>query len=83
MKRRSSPYLAPASLARARALRREMTPADHGALWSGLRTVLADARLVPGTCAPYYADFASHRCRLIVEVDGSQHDAREALPARL
>lgn len=22
---------------------------------------------------PYFADFASHRCRLIVEVDGGQH----------
>ena len=73
MKRRSSPYLAPATIARARALRREMTPAER-ALWSGLRTVLADARFrcqVP--FGPYYADFASHRCRLIVEVDGSQH----------
>jgi very-short-patch-repair endonuclease len=50
-----------------------MTPAER-ALWNGLRIVLADARFrcqVP--FGPYYADFASHRCRLIVEVDGSQH----------
>lgn len=50
-----------------------MTPAER-ALWNGLRSVLADARFrcqVP--FGPYYADFASHRCRLIVEVDGSQH----------
>ena len=73
MRRRSSPYLSRETVARARTLRREMTPAER-TLWSGLRSALPDARFrcqVP--FGPYYADFASHRCRLIVEVDGSQH----------
>ncbi|HYD14568.1 MAG TPA: DUF559 domain-containing protein [Allosphingosinicella sp.] len=72
-KMRRSPYLAPGTVARARTLRREMTPAER-CLWKGMRSVLTDARFrcqVP--FGPYYADFASHRCRLIVEVDGSQH----------
>ena len=28
---------------------------------------------------PYYADFASHRTRLVVEVDGSAHTTDEAI----
>jgi very-short-patch-repair endonuclease len=28
---------------------------------------------------PYYADFASHKARLIIEVDGSQHSTDEAI----
>jgi very-short-patch-repair endonuclease len=63
----------PATVARARALRRDMTDAEL-ALWRGLGERLPGARFrtqVP--FGPYYADFASHRCRLVIELDGSQH----------
>jgi very-short-patch-repair endonuclease len=62
-----------ATLARARALRREETPAE-----SRLRRALREA--LPGakfrrqvSMGPYFADLISHRCKLIVEIDGSQH----------
>ena len=70
---RTSPYLAPATLRRARTLRREMTEAER-VLWKGLRATFAGAHFrhqVP--FGPYYADFASHRAKLVIEVDGSQH----------
>ncbi|HEX8366233.1 MAG TPA: endonuclease domain-containing protein [Allosphingosinicella sp.] len=76
---RTSPHLAPAALARARALRRDMTPAEPR-LWSALRATFRDAHFrhqVP--LGPYYPDFASHRARLVIEVDGGQHSqARDA-----
>ena len=70
---RKSPYMSRATLARARALRREETPAESR-LRRALRGVLPGAkfrRQVP--MGPYFADLISHRCKLIVEVDGSQH----------
>jgi len=70
---RQSAHLPPATLARARALRRDGTDAE-GLLWYALREELPAARFrrqVP--MGPYFADFASHRARLIVEVDGGQH----------
>ena len=73
MRLRTSPHLKPETVARARTLRRDMTDAEL-ALWRGLGEALPGARFrsqVP--FGPYYADFASHRCRLIIEIDGSQH----------
>jgi very-short-patch-repair endonuclease len=73
MRLRTSPHLTPQTVARSRALRRAMTDAEM-ALWRGLRETLPSARFrsqVP--FGPYYADFASHRCRLVIELDGSQH----------
>jgi very-short-patch-repair endonuclease len=70
---RRSPYLSREAVARSRALRREMTPAER-ALRAGLRRAFPAAHFrsqVP--IGPYYADFASHGSRLILEVDGSQH----------
>jgi very-short-patch-repair endonuclease len=58
---------------RARRLRRETTDAES-VLWFALREKLAAARFrrqVP--LGPYFADFASHGARLIIEVDGGQH----------
>ncbi|MEQ9663414.1 MAG: endonuclease domain-containing protein [Parasphingopyxis sp.] len=58
---------------RARKLRRNATDAEKR-LWSALREKLPEAkfrRQVP--LGPYIADFASHRHKLIVEVDGGQH----------
>ncbi|HEY9012407.1 MAG TPA: DUF559 domain-containing protein [Devosia sp.] len=61
---------------RARNLRRRMS-LPEATLWNILR---ADAftpfhfrRQVQ--LGPFYADFASHRAKLVIEVDGSQHSA--------
>ena len=70
MKRHS---LRPGTVARARRLRRDATDAES-VLWYALRDKLPAARFrrqVP--FGPYFADFASHGARLIVEVDGGQH----------
>lgn len=59
---------------RARELRRNATDAEKR-LWALLREGLPAAkfrRQVP--LGPYFADFASHGCRLILEIDGGQHD---------
>ena len=71
--KRSTPRLSPATLARARQMRREMTPAER-ALWNALRKTFPEAHFrhqVP--LGAYYADFASHGARLVIEVDGGQH----------
>lgn len=62
------------TIARARELRRNATDAEKR-LWALLRASLPAAkfrRQVP--IGPYFADFASHLGRLILEVDGGQHD---------
>ncbi|WP_276315529.1 endonuclease domain-containing protein [Salinarimonas soli] len=60
--------------ASAKRLRREMTEAERK-LWHALRghrfQGLGFRRQVP--IGPYVADFACHRARLVVEVDGGQH----------
>ena len=58
---------------RARDLRRNATDAE-ARLWYALRESLPGAkfrRQVP--LGPYFADFASHGAKLVVELDGSQH----------
>jgi very-short-patch-repair endonuclease len=58
---------------RARRLRRDMTKAER-ALWRMLREHFSDhhfRRQVP--IRHFIADFASHRAKLIIEVDGGQH----------
>lgn len=65
--------LSDGTVARARSLRRGATDAER-ALWRGLRVAIPQARFrrqVP--LGPYFADFASHSARLVVEVDGGQH----------
>src|SRR5215831_607370 len=61
--------------ARARALRREMTEAEKR-LWQILRSRQTEGyrfrRQVP--IGGFIADFVCHEARLIVEVDGGQHD---------
>src|SRR5215472_6095656 len=60
---------------RARALRREMTEAETK-LWRMLRSRQIEGyrfrRQVP--LGRYIADFVCHEARLIVELDGGQHD---------
>jgi very-short-patch-repair endonuclease len=50
-------------------------------LWNMLRMEPLEAfhfrRQVP--LGPYYVDFASHRARLVIEVDGSQHTTDRAI----
>jgi len=61
------------AIARARQLRRSATDAEYR-LWYALRESFPDARFrwqVP--FGLYHADFASHRAKLVIEVDGSQH----------
>lgn len=61
------------TVARARSLRRDATVAES-TLWYALRENLPTAkfrRQVP--LGPYFADFASHRAKLIIEVDGGHH----------
>lgn len=70
MKRHALP---PGAVTRARRLRREMTEAER-VLWRGLREQFPDAHFrhqVP--LGRYYPDFASHRCRLVIEADGGPH----------
>jgi very-short-patch-repair endonuclease len=58
----------------ARRLRRDMTDAERR-MWVLLRENFPGARFrrqVP--IVQYIADFASHRERLVIEVDGSQHN---------
>ena len=65
---------------RARRLRRDMTDAER-ALWRMLREHFPDAyfrRQVP--IRHFIADFASHRAKLIIEVDGGQHATEADAP---
>jgi len=63
------------SIERARSLRQRMPPSE-AALWNALRalkpTGLHFRRQVP--LGRYYADFACHHPRLVIEVDGWTHD---------
>ncbi len=65
---------------RARSLRRHMSPPE-AKLWNLLRreplAVAHFRRQVP--IGPYYADFASHRAKLVLEVDGGLHSADPAV----
>ena len=65
--------LEPDATDRARRLRRNMTDAER-VLWRALREALPDyhwRKQVP--FGPYFADFASHSGRLVIEIDGGQH----------
>ena len=65
----------PGARIRARVLRREMTDAERR-IWRALRLYQMNGhkfrRQVP--IGRYIADFVCHDARLIVEIDGSQHD---------
>jgi very-short-patch-repair endonuclease len=59
---------------RARTLRRDATEAEKK-LWQHLRQPPFEAHHFrrQATIGPFFADFASHQARLIIEVDGGQH----------
>jgi very-short-patch-repair endonuclease len=64
----------PGAVNRARRLRRDMTDAER-ALWHLLRESFPAAyfrRQVP--IRHFIADFASYRAKLVIEVDGGQHE---------
>ena len=66
---------------RARTLRHEATPQERK-LWARLKQVEWPGgghfrRQVP--IGPYYADFAHHGLKLVVELDGGQHSADDAV----
>jgi very-short-patch-repair endonuclease len=64
----------------ARRLRRDMTEAEQK-LWRYLRQLPRGSSHFrrQATIGPYFADFACHTQRLIIEVDGGQHnDKRQA-----
>lgn len=63
----------PLAITRARRMRREPTQAE-AAMWRLLRTHFSEWRFrrqVP--LAHAICDFASHRARLVIEIDGGQH----------
>ena len=59
---------------RARRLRREVTDAERK-LWQRVRTLPLDGSHFrrQATIGPYFADFACHAKRLVIELDGGQH----------
>jgi very-short-patch-repair endonuclease len=62
------------TIRRARALRREMSPAER-LLWRELRKRPAGLKFRPQhPSGPHVADFFCHSARLVVEVDGDAHD---------
>ena len=66
----------PAKIEKARAMRREMTPAE-GRLWEALRRSALGARvrrqhIVRG----WIVDFFIHAAQLVIEVDGDIHDVQ-------
>jgi very-short-patch-repair endonuclease len=68
---------------RARALRRDATEAEKK-LWQHLRQPPFKQHHFrrQATIGPYFADFASHQLRFIIEVDGGQHSLSTSDEAR-
>jgi len=70
----------PGAVGRARRLRKDMTDAERK-LWRMLKEHFHDwhfRKQVP--LRHFIADFASHRAKLVIEVDGGQHVAAADLP---
>jgi very-short-patch-repair endonuclease len=74
------PRLFPKSTARARSLRRRMTWAEEK-LWKALRGLDVNFRR-QAAIGPYFADFATHGVRLIIEVDGEVHERLDDVALR-
>src|SRR5262249_47493751 len=63
---------------RARKLRRDMTDAEGNFGWHQRRLPIDHSHCRrQATIGPYFADFACHERRLIIEVDGAQHNEPE------
>jgi len=65
---------------RARAMRHEPTDAER-VLWLHLRHLIVNGSHFrrQATIGPYLADFACHRSRLVIELDGGQHNEAAGL----
>ncbi|HET6839207.1 MAG TPA: DUF559 domain-containing protein [Bradyrhizobium sp.] len=68
---------------RARAFRRDATEAEKK-LWQHLRQPPFKAHHFrrQATIGPYFADFASHQLKIVIEVDGGQHSLSTSDEAR-
>src|ERR1700685_1979020 len=68
---------------RARALRRDATEAEKK-LWQHLRQPPFKQHHFrrQATIGPYFADFASHQLKIVIEVDGGQHSGSTSDEAR-
>lgn len=65
----------PATTRRARALRRAQTDAEAKLWWRLRNRQVHDAKFIrQAPIGPYFADFLCREARLIIEVDGLQHD---------
>jgi very-short-patch-repair endonuclease len=64
---------------RARELRRDMTQAEKKLWWQLRQLPLANSHFRrQAAIGPYFADFTSHKCRVVIEVDGGGHgEARQ------
>jgi very-short-patch-repair endonuclease len=62
-------------VARARSLRRAMTDAEKKLWWHLRRLPIETTHFRrQATIGPYFADFACHQHRLVIEIDGGQHN---------
>jgi very-short-patch-repair endonuclease len=66
-------------IARARELRRDMTQAEKKLWWQLRQLPLANSHFRrQAAIGRYFADFASHKARVVIEVDGGGHgEARQ------
>ena len=76
------PYKRDSRVPGARQLRRAMTDAERK-LWWRLRELPVDHTHFrrQATIGPYFADFACHQCKLVVEIDGGQHNLSDGMAA--
>ena len=67
---------------RARRLRRDVTDAER-VLWQRLRAIKPNGSHFrrQATIGPYFADFACHEKRLVIELDGGQHNTSQGVEA--
>jgi very-short-patch-repair endonuclease len=74
----NSQAITPAKLARAKELRRDMTPSERK-LWTSLRTNRLGGFHFrrQQVIEPYIVDFYCHKAALVIEVDGSIHFDQE------
>jgi len=77
------PDWTPRNTARARALRREATPAER-ALWVLLSRSQTGAKFSRQmSLGPFFADFLCRELELVIELDGFSHDVAPDRDARL
>lgn len=70
----------PASTRRARSLRRRMTDSE-ARLWAALRPLDANFRR-QAPIGPFFADFATHSRKIVIEVDGGVHQRLDHVALR-